>query len=215
MSTDPDLNGRLRVALTSAAEAVDPPVGTLLAEATDRGRRRRSQRRAAVLAVVLAVAAVPFGIVGLARRSGPVEVAAAPSRADLIGTWQTPSVPAATWAATYRRAGGTDAAAAAFLGPPMDGPAATYRIVLRVTATEWSLFVSADGRDLEAGWHGAYQLDGSLIRVRAAGDFCEATYRVALAGPSLHIGVVADDCGATDDLAQRTIYQTAAFQRAA
>jgi hypothetical protein len=214
MSTDPDLDGRLRGALAAAADAVDPPVGDLLAEATVRGRRRRSRRHAVVLAVTLAIAAVPLGIVGLAQRFGATEVsAAAPAPAALIGTWQTPSLPADAWAATYRKAGGSDAAARAFLGPPMDGPAGSYRIVLRVTATEWALFVSAGDRDLEAGLHGGYQLDGPLVRVRPAGDLCEATYQLALSGGGLHITVLNDDCGETDGLAQRTIYQTADFQK--
>jgi hypothetical protein len=213
MSTDPDLDGRLRAALTTAADAVDPPVGNLLAEAAVRGRRRRSRRNAAILAVTLAIAAVPLGIAGLTQRFGGTEVsAAAPSPAALIGTWQTPSLPAGAWAATYRKAGGSDAAARAFLGPPMDGPAGSYRIVLRVTATEWALFVSADGRDLEDGLHGGYQLDGSSVRVRPAGELCEATYQLALAGGGLHITVLNDGCGEADGLAQRTIYQTAAFQ---
>jgi hypothetical protein len=214
MSPDSDLNSRLRQALTNAAEAVDPPVGTLLEDATVRGRRRRTYRRVAVLAVMLAVAAIPVGIVGLGRRSAPSTVSAvAPSRADLIGTWQTPSLSAGDWAATYQRAGGSDAEATAFLGPPMDGPATRYRIVLRVTPTEWAVFVSADGRSLEAGWRGGYRLDGPLVQVRATGDACEAAYRLTLSGQSLHVSVLTDDCGPTDLLAQRTIFETAVFQR--
>ena len=214
MSPDADLNSRLRRALTDAAEGVDPPVGTLLGEATVRGRRRRAYRRAAVLALMLAVAAIPVGIAGLRGRPAPtVADAVAPSRADLIGSWRTASLPAGDWAGTYQRAGGSDVEARAFLGPPMDGPAAEYRIVLRVTATDWAVFVSADGRDLEAGWHGGYRLDGPLVRVRATGDACEAGYRLALSGGSLRITVLTDDCGPTDLLAQRTIYETGAFRR--
>ncbi|WP_433362767.1 hypothetical protein ACQPZX_30905 [Actinoplanes sp. CA-142083] len=215
MPTDADLNSRMRLALTSAAEAVDPPVDTLLEEATVRGRRRRTHRRAVVLAALLAVAAIPLGIIGLGGKSAtaPVIAAAPPSRADLIGTWQTPSLSAGDWARTYQRAGGSSAQATAFLGPPMDGPAGQYRIVLRVTPTEWAVFVSADGRELEAGWRGGYRLDGPLIQVRATGDACEAAYRLTLSGGSLHVSVLADSCGPTDLLAQRTIYETAAFQR--
>jgi hypothetical protein len=214
MSTEPDLDGRLRAGLAGAADAVDPPVGDLLAQATARGRRHRSRRRAAVLAVMLAIAAVPLGVVGVAHRFAATGVStAAPSRAALLGTWQTPPLPASDWLATYRRAGGSDAAARAFLGPPMAGPATTYRIVLRVTAVDWALFVSADGGDLEAGWHGGYRLDGSVVQVREAAGRCEAAYDVRLSGASLKISVVSDDCGDTDGLAQRTIYQTSEFQR--
>ena len=214
MSPDADLRSQLRRALSDAAEAVDPPVGTLLEEATVRGRRNLRYRRAAVLATMLAVAAIPLGIVGLRGESGPTTVdAVAPSRAELIGTWQTPSLAAGNWAVTYQRAGGSDAEARAFLGPPMDGPAKEYRIVLRVTPTEWAVFVSAGGRELEAGWQGGYRLDGPLIEVRATGDACEATYRLTLSDQSLRVSVLTDDCGPTDLLAQRTIYETAAFQR--
>ena len=95
MPTDADLNSQLRLALTNAAEAVDPPVDALLEEATVRGRRYRTYRRTAVLAVMLVVAAIPAGIIGLGGRSTPATVSAvAPSRTDLIGTWQTPSLSA-------------------------------------------------------------------------------------------------------------------------
>ena len=214
MSTDRDLDSRLRAVLTSAADTVDPLVGDLLTEATARGRRRRSRRHGAVLAAALAVVAVPVSIVGLSRRDGNTEVGpAAPSPAGLIGTWQTASLPAADWAATYRRAGGSDAAANAFVGPPMDGPAAEFRIVLRVTAAEWAVFVSADNRELEPGWRGAYRLDGSLIHAQATDGRCGATYQVALADQALRVKVLDDDCGDTDDLAQQTIFQTAEFRK--
>lgn len=214
MSTDPDLDRRLRLGLAHVADAVDPPIGDLLEQATARGRRRRSLRRAAILAVTLAIAAIPLGVLAVAHPFGGTDVnPAAPTRAALIGTWQTPSVPAADWQATYQRVGGSQAAARAFVGPPMGGPAATYRIVLRVTDTQWALYVSADGGDLEAGWHGPYDTDGSLVHVREATGLCEAAYRVVLSGEGLHISVVDDGCGDTDLLAQRTIYETADFQR--
>jgi hypothetical protein len=167
-----------------------------------------------MLAVILAVVAVPPGLAGLDHRYGEPEVVPAmPSAVELIGTWQTPVLPAADWAATYRRAGGSAAAAAVFLGPPMGGPATTYRIVLRVTATDWALFVSPDGRDLEAGWHGPYQIEGSRVRAGSVAGQCTATYEPVLAGDILHVSVVNDGCGDTDALAQRTIYETADFQR--
>jgi hypothetical protein len=95
----------------------------------------------------------------------------------------------------------------------MAGPAREHRMVLQVTETDWALFVSPDGGDLEPGWHGTYGLDGSLVRVRESSGLCEAAYAVALSGRTLRIWVVDDGCGDTDLLAQRTIYETAEFRR--
>jgi hypothetical protein len=212
MSTDPGLDRRLRAGLANAAEAVNPAVDSLLGVATARGRRLRSIRRAVVLAVVLAVAALPVGVITLTHRFGAANLTpAAPAQAALIGTWRTPSLPAADWLATYLRAGGSEAAGRAFLGPPMTGPASAYQIVLTVSSTEWAVFVSADGRDLEEGWHGTYRIGDRLVWVREASGLCEAAYRVTSSGGRLRIQVMDDGCGDSDLLAQRTIFETSAF----
>src|SRR5262245_38523228 len=127
MSHDPDLDSRLRVGLSRAAAAVDPAFGLRLTEATARGRRRRATRRAAVVLAAIAVATISvIGLVGPPTKTTPSPL----SSVDPIGTWQTPALPAADWLATFEGAGGSEAAARAFLGPPMGGPAARYRIEL-------------------------------------------------------------------------------------
>jgi hypothetical protein len=214
MSHDRWLDGRLRVGLAQAAEVVDPPVGSLLYDATVRGRRRLSLRRAVALAILFAVA-FPIGLSALTHRFGPSELTPnIPTPAELVGTWRTPALPAADWLDTYRRAGGSEAAGHAFLGPPMAGPAATYQMVLTVSDHEWAVFVSADGRELEAGWHGTYEINGTLVRVHEPAYLCTATYDVALSRGRLRIRVVEDGCGDSDWLAQRTIFETSTFDRA-
>jgi hypothetical protein len=210
MSPESDFDNRLRVGLSRAADVVDPAVGLRLTEATVRGRRRRATQRAAIVLAAIAVATV--SVVALLGPPSPVTPSRL-SRADLIGTWSTPSVPASEWIASYERAGGSADAARAFLGPPMGGTAAEYRIELRVTDNEWALFVSAGGAALLAGWHGPYDFDGTVVRARDSTGSCEASYDVESVGDGIRIRVVADWCGGTDLLAQRTIYETAPFHR--
>jgi len=210
MSPDQDLDIRLRVGLSRAAAAVDPAFGLRLGEATARGRRRRATRRAAVVLAAIAVVTISVvALVGLPTKTSPSPL----SSTDLIGTWQTPSAPAADWRATYQRAGGSEAAARAFLGPPMGGAAAEYRIELRVTASDWDLYVSGDGRPFVAGWHGPYQLNGTTVAAYSSSDSCGASYDVERVDDGIRIRVIADGCGETDLLAQRTIYETAPFHR--
>ena len=215
MSTDRGLDRRLRAGLANAADAVNPPVDELLAAATARGHRRRTIRRAVIIAIV-AVVALPIGVLTLTHQFGPTELSTAtPTRAALVGTWRTASLPAADWLATYRRAGGSEADGQAFLGPPMGGPARTYQMVLAVTDTDWAVYVSADGAELEQGWHGTYQIDDHLVRVRDANASCAASYEVTPSKGRLRLRVVDDDCGDSDLLAQRTIFETSAFHRTA
>ncbi|GIF52820.1 hypothetical protein DFJ67_1146 [Asanoa ferruginea] len=209
MSGDPGLEGRLRSALTRAADAVDPPVAELLPRATARGRRRRRLQRAALLTAVLAALASVGVLVLPAGRQTPATL----SSDALTGSWETRSLPATDWAASYRRAGGSDAAARAFLGPPMGGPAQEHRIILRITTTQWASFVRADSAAPEPGFQGTYTIEESTVRVREASHQCDVVFDIAASTTTLRIHVVDDDCGESDLLAQRTIYETADFHR--
>src|SRR5436305_1659986 len=64
------------------------------------------------------------------RPSSTTPVAAAN---PFVGTWRTPSLPTGTWAAAFRRAGGTAAEAREFVDQLGGGSGTTRRITLRVS----------------------------------------------------------------------------------
>jgi len=215
MFDDPRLDARVRTGLSDAAEAVEPAVDQLLAAAVRRGRRRRVMGHVRSGAAALIVAAALVGVVVTLNTPGTAAPPTIPlTRTALIGTWQTPLLPTATWEATYRRVGGGAAAARAFVGRPMGGPATTYRVLLKVTDTTWAVSVSPDGGTPIPGWQGGYAFDGSRVTSVEASFGCRATYQLERAGAGLRIQVLADTCGNDDLLAQRTIFETTTFQPA-
>jgi hypothetical protein len=144
----------------------------------------------------------------------------APSSGNpLVGTWQTDTLPAAAWVATYRKAGGTAAEAAGFQNQLGDGPGSVNRITLRLSDTDWVAFEQADDQPPVEGWAGTYTMSGTTVR--ATSSPCQIVYTLTLSGDQMRIHVVSDgpadipECGPSDLFAQRTVYETAPFRRTA
>ena len=136
---------------------------------------------------------------------------------SLMGTWQTPDLPAAAWVATYRRAGASPEEIAQF----SSGLGTTQRIVLRISGTDWVEFESEDGDPPTQGWAGTYVQSGSQARLTAT-DVplpCYYTYELSFTGKAMRVQVLTEspnrepDCGANDLRIQRALYQTAAFTK--
>jgi hypothetical protein len=219
MVPDSGLDQRLRAGYADAAEAFRPDVNGLLVQAARRGRRQRVIRRVTAIAALTAAIVAGLGAaVVRATGTGPPAPPAV-EEVDPTGEWATPMIGASAWAATYRAAGGTATEAAAFLNASMGGPATTFQMILRVTGTEWTVLVSADGHPPKPAWQGTYATDGTRIHAHNPTYGCTVDYEAIVNGENLILRVLADGptdspgCGREDMLAQRAIYETAAFTR--
>ena len=79
----------------------------------------------------------------------------------LVGTWRTAALPTASWAATYRRVGGTATQAAAFVERIGGRIGSTETVTLRVGDKDWVQFGQADEDAPGQGSSGTYDAEGN------------------------------------------------------
>jgi hypothetical protein len=171
---------------------------------------------AAVLTLCLGACGASSGSSGAQPAGHPASTTPAAAANPFVGTWQTPSLPTRTWAATFRSAGGSATEARDFVDQLGGGSGTTRRITLRASNSTWVQLEQADENTPQVGYNAPYTANGTLVRLEGQ---CQIGYRVTLHGTTMKVHVLYDrpesnpDCGPNDLKPQRAIWETATFTR--